>query len=235
MKFLMNNIKKIASLIIVVILAIVLGALFIVFSDRRKPEVLGESDTEIQKLEFEHTSTNERYDYNFKINSVSKTETEIKSAVYENGTQTIEATTIPADVEKSEPFHLIIPKLNVNSPIITGVDGEAAIHQGVWLYPNSYEDDGEKILLGHRRYWGVDDPRSFWNLDQLVSGDTIKYVNAQGLVTTYAVKSVAVRNEGDLSVLKPSKENMIKVISCSTADGSAGSSEKRIVVIAEQI
>lgn len=233
MKFLMSNIKKIVSLIILVFLAIVLVALFIVFSDRRKPEVLGES--EIQKLEFENTTTNERYDYNFIIKKVSKVKTETKSAVYENGSQTIEETTLPNDVEKSVPYHLIIPKLNVDSPVIAGIDGEAAIHQGAWLYPSSYEEDGEKIFLGHRRYWGVDDPRSFWNLDQLVAGDIIKFVNEQGIVTSYSVKSVAVRSEGDLSVLKPSKENMIKVISCSTADGSAGSSEKRIVVIAQEV
>lgn len=233
MKYLMINFKKIVSLIVVVFLAIILVALVMVLSDRRKPEVLGESET--QKLEFEHTRTDKRYDYNFKIKHVSNIESETKSAVYEEGTQKVGATTVPVEVEKSEPFHLIIPKLNVNSPIITGVDGEAAIHQGVWLYPSSYENDGEKILLGHRRYWGVDDPRSFWNLDQLVAGDIIKYVNDQGVVTTYAVKSVAVRSEGDLSVLKASKENMIKVISCSTADGSAGSSEKRIVVIAQEV
>lgn len=233
MKFIMNNIKKIATLIFVVLLAIILVALFMIFSDRRKPEVL--DDSEVQKLNFEHTVSHERYDYNFKLRNSSKIKSETKSAVYEEGSRTVEATTVPVEVEKGEPFHLIIPKLNVNSPIIAGVDGEAAIHKGVWLYPSSYEDEGEKILLGHRRYWGVDDPRSFWNLDQLVAGDIIKYVNERGEVTTYSVKSVSVRSEGDLSVLKPSKENMIKVISCSTADGSAGSSEKRIVVIAQEI
>ena len=126
------------------------------------------------------------------------------------------------------PNSLVIPKLNVNTKVIEGIDG-------AWLYPSSYEDDGEKIFLGHRRFRGADDPRSFWNLDHLKDGDLIYYADAKGTIYTYKVRAVSVRNAGDLAIINASKENMIKVISCSTADGSAGSAEKRIVVIATQI
>ncbi len=227
--------------ILIIVMAIIPIILIFALSNKRKPEVKGEET--YKPLDFEYSLEKAEINYDFQLNkNLTSTQVEglptgsdIKSAVYSAGSEQGGSQNDSLPAEKKSPLQLIIPKLNISAPVILGVDGEAAIHKGAWLYPSSYEQEGEKILLGHRRYWGIDDPRSFWNLDQLVAGDTIEYVNQEGVVTKYAVKSVAIRNEGDFSVLKSSKEDLIKVISCSTADGSAGSSEKRIVVIAEKV
>jgi LPXTG-site transpeptidase (sortase) family protein len=234
-----NKTKKlvIAGMSILLIFLVVV-AIF-TLSEKREPEQNVKGEATLQPLTFKHKSTIETVNSNFEIPSEISN---VKAATTDNN----ETNALDNEIQNSNSTNtvvvesmgvntLVIPRLNVRTSVIEGVDGEKAIHEGAWLYPNSYEGEGEKIFLGHRRFWGADDPRSFWNLDQLQAGDTIHYSDAKGIVYNYEVKSVVVRNAGDLSTLKPSKENIIKVISCSTADGTAGSSEKRIVVIATQI
>lgn len=234
-----NKSKKLVIAGVVILLVLIVIVAVFSFSEKRQPEQNVKGESTLKPITFEHKSTIETINSNFEIPTetsgvkAATTDKEDKSLVDKESPVVNNSNAVV--VESMGVNTLVIPRLNVRTSVIEGIDGEKAIHEGAWLYPNSYEGDGEKILLGHRRFWGADDPRSFWNLDQLKTGDTIRYSDAKGNVYNYAVKSVAVRNAGDLSTLKPSKENIIKVISCSTADGSAGSSEKRIVVIATQI
>lgn len=235
---LLENKKKLGKSIIALFCVIAMFVLMFTLSERKEENLAEKSFQE--SLSFQTTSTKEVMNYNFKIQVKDKKGDTI-SAI----DKPVEGIVIKDQEKKSQdtgvqgvsiaPNSLVIPKLNVNTKVIEGIDGEAAIHEGAWLYPSSYEDDGEKIFLGHRRFWGADDPRSFWNLDHLKDGDLIYYADTKGTTYTYKVRAVSVRNAGDLAILNASKENMIKVISCSTADGSAGSAEKRIVVIATQI
>lgn len=240
MKKLFKNKQFIILIASVLGLSLLIASVFTLSERRDESNESVQGASTLKPLEFEHKNTIEVFNSNFviPINKIDNDSSEVKAASTDNDKDS--ETTITAEVPASsiptmDANTLVIPRLNVRTSVIEGIDGEKAIHEGAWLYPNSYEGDGEKILLGHRRFWGADDPRSFWNLDQLQGGDKIFYSDSKGTVYSYAVKSVAVRNAGDLSTLKPSKENIIKVISCSTADGSAGSSEKRIVVIATQI
>lgn len=223
MDFFQQNIKKIVATIIVVVLVFIF--LVSIFNTlENNTEVLGSEDNKVEEQINVITSpTNEQFNYDFEVTTSNNTQ------------ETDEAKSIIKDIKPVKKYKdtLIIPKLNVKTKIVKGTDGEAAINQGAWLYPSSYESDGEKVLLGHRRYWGADDPRSFWNLNQLKKGDEIKYYDQDGRELTYEVRAVGIRTGDDRSILRASKDNVLKVISCSTADGSAGSSEKRIVVIAE--
>ncbi len=234
-----NKSKKLVIAGVVILLVLIVIVAVFSFSEKRQPEQNVKGESTLKPITFEHKSTIETINSNFEIPTetsgvkAATTDKEDKSLVDKESPVVNNSNAVV--VESMGVNTLVIPRLNVRTSVIEGIDGEKAIHEGAWLYPNSYEGEGEKILLGHRRFWGADDPRSFWNLDQLKQGDTIHYSDAKGNVYNYAVKSVVVRNAGDLSTLKPSKENIIKVISCSTADGSAGSSEKRIVVIATQI
>lgn len=219
----LKNYIKIISLFAVLFLLIVF--LVTTFSSRKdssgiSSQVLGERDYIV-----EINPTSEIYDYNFKIpvNLSTQESGDIKSINTANQTKT--------EIKNI----LKIQKINLETEIVRSTDGEAAINQGAWLVPSSYDENGEKILMGHRRYWGADDPRSFWNLNQLQEGDEIKYYDQEGYELSYKVKTVSIRTGEDHSILKASKDNLLKVISCSTPDGSAGSSEKRIVVIAQQI
>ncbi len=238
----LNNKKRVLKGCLALLFLLLMIVIFFTLSNRKDDKVLGESTKVQEQLEFENRSHIERIDYNFKLPTgenpnVKALTSDDKEVVNDNVKENISRQTV--STAQNTPIvsanTLLIPKLNVNTKVLEGIDGETAIHEGSWLYPSSYEGEGEKILLGHRRYWGADDPRSFWNLDQLTTGDLIHYADSKGKVYSYEVKSVSVRNAGDLSILKASKENIIKVISCSTADGSAGSAEKRIVVIATQI
>lgn len=160
----------------------------------------------------------------------------VEASITPKPTKKPKPTPTPVTAEVLTPNSIVIPKIGVNVGIIKGTDGNNAIEQGAWLYPSSYDgSSGEKIFLGHRRKWGPGDPRSFWNLNQLEQGDTIKLTDATGTISTYSVTNTVLTNGGDYSILKASKDNIIKLISCSTAYGTAGSSEKRIVIIATKI
>lgn len=199
-------------------------------------EKRNENKFEVKALDehsFDSKSALDSIDYNFDL--ILPKDKEVIVSQNSIDTQVTTASVNSVASLRLEPNTLVIPRLNVNTKVIMDIDGEAAIHEGAWFYPGSYEENGEKILLGHRRFWGPDDPRSFWNLDQLIKGDKIHYSDNAGNTFTYKVIGTSITNGADHSILNASRENLLKVISCSTADGSAGSSEMRIVVIAELV
>ncbi len=131
---------------------------------------------------------------------------------------------------------IVIPKIGVKGNVLGGADGDALMDQGFWMYPSSATPgNGETILMCHRRFFGSKDQRSCWNLDQLQKGDLIQIIDPNGMPIRYEVQTITVKSPDDVNVYETSRENFLKLISCSLPGGVPGGSDYRIVVIAEGI
>ena len=137
---------------------------------------------------------------------------------------------LPATAKSTDVSWIKINSIGVSSPIVQGPDGDAALDQGMWLYPTSYEKK-EKILLCHRRYFGLHNPKTCWYMDRVKLGDIIEVSDKNGTVYKYRIVSQSVREGADLSVYRASNDDVIKVITCTPL----GSSSHRLVTIASRV
>jgi len=140
------------------------------------------------------------------------------------------------NIEEGEVGTILIPAIKVSSKIYKGSDGDKLLDQGFWHYPaTNLPGNGETILLCHRRLFRSTDPRSCWNLNLLKPGDLIQLNDNTGKILRYIVTNNVVNPQGDVNIFQVSKDNYLKIISCSLENGQAGGSTHRIVIIAEKV
>lgn len=187
-----------------------------------------EGDVQIQAITPpKGTETEQIYNYEFAVKGQEKITGQNIGAIVAKS-----ARTVPSPYT-TDLVRIEVPVLEIDVPIIKGVDGEKAIDQGWWLYPPSKER-GEKIYLAHRRYWGKDHPYSAWDINTLKTGQKIILYDKDGKAVTYKIRSQAIRDGVDLSIFKPSDEDIVKIITCSTWNGDPGSADYRYITIAER-
>lgn len=149
-----------------------------------------------------------------------------------------------ASIQVSEDPRLIIPKINVDVPVLydVGTDYDSqmsAMESGVAHFPipgaNSHPGEiGNTVLSGHSSN-DLFDPGEykfiFAQLDKLNDGDTI-YANYQGIRYTYVVtkKEVVMPTEVGKLIYETDKPVMT-LITCTPL----GTSQKRLLVTAEQV
>lgn len=129
-------------------------------------------------------------------------------------------------------MQIIIPRINVNSPVWQGLGANDLLQKGFWVHPaSSTLGKGEVIMLCHRRYFGPYDPRSCWFIDQMQKGDEIylKYFDSS---LRYEVVGVNVF-EGDDPLIYSinTTEDYIKLVTCTPLY----SNTNRIVVLAKRV
>jgi sortase A len=140
---------------------------------------------------------------------------------------------------------LIIPKINVEAPVIYNVNPadntavENSLRDGVVHYPivNAASNPGEKgatVILGHSSNDVFDEGKYkfvFVQLNKLNEGDTL-YVNNQGVRYTYSVtrKDIIDPKEVNKVSADPSKPSII-LITCEPP----GTALKRLLVFADQV
>lgn len=129
-------------------------------------------------------------------------------------------------------MQIIIPRINVNSPVWQGLGANDLLQKGFWVHPaSSTLGQGEVIMLCHRRYFGPYDPRSCWFIDQMQKGDEIylKYFDSS---LRYEVVGVNVF-EGDDPLIYSinTTEDYIKLVTCTPLY----SNTNRIVVLARRV
>jgi sortase A len=102
---------------------------------------------------------------------------------------------------------LSIDKLGIAVPVYNGTD-EFNLTRGVGRIKGTAWIDGEGNLgiAGHRDGF-------FRPLKDIVMGDTIQIQTAKGLVR-YTVSSITITDPSDVSVLSPSKEKTITLVTC---------------------
>lgn len=140
---------------------------------------------------------------------------------------------------------LIIPKINVEAPVVYGINSLAeatvqnALKDGVVHYPvpgasSLPGEKGNNVIIGHSSNDVFDDGKYkfvFVQLDKLEPGDTF-YLHYGGLRYTYSVtkKEVILPTEINKLIL-PTDRPVATLITCTPI----GTAEKRLVVYADQI
>lgn len=151
-----------------------------------------------------------------------------------------------ADVAVGPDPKLIIPKINVNVPVVYGVgagDKEqlAAMEHGVAHWPGSDwaksvpGQAGNTVIAGHSSndlFEGGDYKFVFSQLEKLEKGDTI-YANYEGKRYTYTVtrKDIILPKGEWQSIIKPTDKPMLVLVTC----WPLGTAQKRLLVTAEQV
>ncbi|OHA51895.1 MAG: hypothetical protein A3A30_01030 [Candidatus Terrybacteria bacterium RIFCSPLOWO2_01_FULL_48_14] len=109
---------------------------------------------------------------------------------------------------------LVIEKIGVNMPIVEGKD-ESALLKGAWRSPWSSTPDqgGNTVLFGHRWYHKPPHPETFYALDKIAVGDTFN-ISWKGAIYHYQVIETKVVSPKEISVLKPTDDSVVTLITC---------------------
>lgn len=149
-----------------------------------------------------------------------------------------------AQVEVSQDPKLIIPKINVEAPVIYGVGNDndsqlEAMNNGVahFAIPGANSVPGQignTVLSGHSSndlFDGGHYKFIFTQLEKLVEGDVI-YANYNGVRYTYAVREIKVVLPTEVnSVVRNDGKAWLTLLTCTPI----GTAQKRLLVFAEQI
>jgi len=123
--------------------------------------------------------------------------------------QAVAALPIPTPGPRS-PTRIVIPAINVDWPIVQG-DGWEELKQGIGHRVGSVNpgERGNMILSGHNDVYG----EPFRDLEKLDIGKEV-FVHAGSTVFRYIIKAKRVVVPTDLSVLAPSKDPIVTLITC---------------------
>lgn len=150
-----------------------------------------------------------------------------------------------ADAKVGPEPKLIIPKINVDVPVVYGVTTDnneqmKAMEAGVAHWPGASfassmpGQTGNTVLAGHSSNDMFDKGKFkfvFVQLDKLDKGDTI-YANYEGKRYTYTVTGKdVVTPTGWQSVIKETTKPMLVLVTCTPI----GTAEKRLLISAEQV
>ena len=115
------------------------------------------------------------------------------------------------DLSEQRPVRIVIPKIGVDAPIVSGVDWEA-LKQGVGHYPGSANPGqrGNLVLSAHNDIFG----EIFRYLENLEQGDTFTLYDAANTGYEYVVRTRRIVEPTEVSVLNDSPEPLVTLITC---------------------
>lgn len=115
------------------------------------------------------------------------------------------------DLSEQRPTRIVIPRINVDAPIVPGVDWEA-LKRGVGHYPGTtYPGQrGNMVLSAHNDIFG----EIFRYLEQLEPGDTFTIYDANQTGYEYIVRTRRIVEPTEVSVLANSPEPIATLITC---------------------
>jgi len=137
-------------------------------------------------------------------------------------------------------FHLLIPSLDINAPVIANVDGsdkkayDKALEGGVaQLQGSSKPGEGSNIFIfGHSSFywWSLGNYKKiFANLDKLKEGDEITlWYNKKEY--KYEVTETKIVSPDEVDVLKPTEKEQVSLMTCWPPNTTL----KRLIVIAKR-
>lgn len=125
------------------------------------------------------------------------------------------------------PTRIVIPALAVDWPVVPG-DGWEELKKGVGHRAGSANpgERGNMILSGHNDVFG----EVFKDLEALKNGDQVQ-VFAGGRMFKYAVRAKRIVSPDELSVLQPTRESVVTLITCHPYRVDT----QRLVVIAQLV
>lgn len=167
----------------------------------------------------------------------------ISEIKYLNSAKTPPAPVVnPASIAEPAPpeYTITIPKINVTSPVIyeasySEVAIQKALQNGVVQYANTAPPGtpGNTVIVGHSSndWWQPGNFKFiFVLLDKLAVGDRFS-INYESKKYVYEVTTISIVEPTDLSVLLPTGEPTVTLITCTPP----GTSWRRLIVKAKQI
>lgn len=156
-------------------------------------------------------------------------------------TTTTQETTPPIHIDENAPPKIGIPKIAVDAPVVYGqtvIDEKAfqrALRDGVVHYPATATPGelGNVVIFGHSsgQWWAPGNYKFVFSLlDKLVPKDQIT-LDYRGIRYVYEVTGTRIVVPEDVSVLKPSDDHRLTLITCTPV----GSNKKRLIIDAKQI
>lgn len=148
---------------------------------------------------------------------------------------------IPTTISEpsAEPVKLIIPEANIGADIVhvfldtsgqwnvSHLGANAGVLQGTaWI-----GEPGNIVMVGHIEM-SDGSPGIFANLDHLEIGDEILLVESGSTRWSYYVNNIRSTEPDDLSVLYPSAQNMLTLITCDNYDFVSNTYLTRTIVTA---
>jgi sortase A len=140
---------------------------------------------------------------------------------------------LPANVSRAPvtddtPLRLIVPPLNLDNPIVQGIDWNA-LQQGIGMLPNGSlprNTNDNVVLAAHNDIYG----ELFRHLDTLQAGDELQVQTRSG-VYTYRVRETLIVKPNDVHVMSSQGTPMLTLISCYPYQQNT----ERIVVHADRV
>lgn len=136
-------------------------------------------------------------------------------------------TTQPDYVMKSVRDRLYIPVAGVDMPIFRS-NSDWVLSKGGWLFSNTSTPDagGNTVIFGHRFKYLPPISNTLFNLDKVDYGDTFT-MTWQGQNYQYVVVEKRIIEPTDLSVLEPSSDSRITIVTCTPLF----STKQRLVIV----
>ncbi len=124
---------------------------------------------------------------------------------------------------------VVIEKANIDGKLLEGEDAWTML-DGPWLFPLSVAPGqrGNSVIIGHRFAEIPPSTNTFYNLDKLEIGDKITISQDDGDIN-YTVISTKVVEKNDRSVLAPTSDYLLTLITCTPL----WTSDQRLVVTAK--
>ncbi|MEO6729148.1 MAG: sortase [Candidatus Dojkabacteria bacterium] len=167
-------------------------------------------------------------DYNFPVDTSSTSQFE--DALFSD--TNLEEMLGNGQTIQQKNLNIQIPSLNINSPIVQGLNSEDLLKEGFWVLPSERKlGKAEVVLLCSRRYFGPTDSKSCWFLDRIALENiiTISY-NSYSL--NYKVVGINRFNGNDPLVYKASAdEDLIRIVTTDPLDSNIN----RLVILAERV
>ncbi|MFS8130834.1 MAG: sortase [Candidatus Dojkabacteria bacterium] len=167
-------------------------------------------------------------DYNFPV--ATSISTLFGDALYTN-TQ-LKDMSNKGEIVAQKDLSIQIPSINVNSPILQGLDSDTLLKQGFWVIPSERKiGESEVIMVCNRRFFGPSDPKSCWFLDKITKESTIT-LTYNSLVLTYKVVGINRFSADDPLIYKASDtEDLLRIVTTDPLESNAN----RLVVLAERV
>lgn len=138
----------------------------------------------------------------------------------------------PKEGVLKEKNRIVIPLINVNSPLIEGNDSVSPLSRGAWLLPQGSRpgEGGNTIITAHRFKYLPPHNLTFYLLDELNPGNRIIiYCDKKKYI--YKVEKSFVVEADNLSILAPASEEKLTLFTCHPLF----SDKQRLVVVARPI
>jgi len=127
---------------------------------------------------------------------------------------------------------LIIPKINVNAPIVESENEKYGLSRGAWRMPNSSTPDkpGNTIITGHRFKYLPPNNVTFYLFHKLEEGDLFTIIWNEERIS-YKIREIKIVKDTEVSILDQSEESIVTLFTCDPIY----STKNRLVVVAEKI